>query len=99
VPVDVELEIGATNDGFDPEELSVDAGDTFRITLTSNDDFIHNIRIAGPDGEYNTEDDIVSDGDAEGGGTTTLVGQIDDPGTYAFRDDFHPDVTGTLTVE
>lgn len=99
VPVDVELEIGATNDGFDPEELSVDAGDAFRITLTSNDDFIHNIRIAGPDGEYNTEDDIVSDGDAEGGGTTTLVGQIDDPGTYAFRDDFHPDVTGTLTAE
>lgn len=98
-PVDVELEIGATNDAFDPVTLSVDAGQKFRITVTSNDEFIHNLRITGPDGKFNTSDDLTTTEDAMAGGTATLVGQIDDPGTYEFRDDFHTEVTGTLTVK
>ena len=34
---------------------------------------IHNLRIAGPDGEYNTDDDIVSDPDAITGGATGTI--------------------------
>jgi plastocyanin len=98
-PVDVELDLGATNEGFDPAELRVEAGARFRITLTANDAFIHNVRIAGPDGEYNTDDDLTTDDDAEDGGTATLTGEIDEAGTYEFRDDFHPELTGTLIVE
>ena len=33
-------------------------------------------------------------------GTGEVSGKIDDPGTYAFRDDFRPTtIQGTLTVQ
>ncbi len=99
VPVDVELEVTATLDGFDPAELTVGVGETFRITITNGDEFIQNLRIAGPDAEFDTADDLVSEDVENEGDTGVLVGKIDEPGTYEFKDDFHPNVTGTITVE
>lgn len=99
VPVDVELEVTAFVDAFDPPGLTVEAGEKFRITVTNGDGFLKNFRIAGSDGEFDTADDLVS-GDVESeGDTAVLVGEIDEPGTYAFKDDFHPNVTGVLTVK
>jgi plastocyanin len=99
-PVDTELEVGVTTEGgFDPAELTVGAGETFRIKLTADDKFTHNMRIDGPDGEFNTDDDLLTAEDAIDGSTANLNGEIAEAGTYSFRDDFHPELTGTLTVE
>lgn len=97
--VDVELEVDITKEGFEPADLTVGAGEKFRINVTAGDEFIHNLRIAGPDGEYQTPDDLKTDGDPIDGETSPLVGQIDEPGMYEFRDDFNPQLTGTLVVE
>lgn len=98
-PVDAELEVDVTKAGFEPAELSVGAGEKFRISVTAADEFIHSMRIAGADGEYFTDDDLTTDDDPEDGETASLTGQIDEPGEYEFRDDFNPHLTGTLTVE
>ena len=99
-PVDVTFDVSMGDNFFEPSELEVEAGQTFRINLTNNGEFIHNLRIAGPDGEYETEDDLVSTPKFQRSGETgELVGQIDEPGDYSFRDDSHPtEVTGTITV-
>jgi uncharacterized cupredoxin-like copper-binding protein len=59
------------------------------------------MRIAGPDGQYDTEDDLASKQTAiKAGETGELVGQIDKPGTYIFQCDFHStEETGTLIVK
>ena len=47
--------------GYDPADLTIaSAGKTFGITLTNNGKFVHNLHIAGPDGQFDTDDDIVS---------------------------------------
>jgi uncharacterized cupredoxin-like copper-binding protein len=99
VEVDVELEVRATLDGFEPAQLTVGAGESFRITVTNGDAFLQNLRIAGPDAEFDTADDLVSEEVENEGDTGVLVGTIDDPGTYEFWDDFHTNLTGTLVVQ
>lgn len=99
-PADVSLDVSATDSAFEPAELTVEAGKSFRITVTNNGTQVHNLRIAGPDGEWRTEDDIALSTFVNPGGKGELSGTIDSPGTYEFRDDFHPTVlTGTLTVQ
>ena len=87
---------------FDPNEITVDAGASATFDITNAGTAIHNMRIAGPDGEYSTDDDAVSDPQlVTGGGTATLA--WDAPGDAAeipFRCDFHPtDMVGTITVQ
>lgn len=99
-PVDVTLDVNVGGSGYDPAQLTLDAGKKFRINLTNGDTFIHNLRIDGPDGLFRTDDDIVTKADVAGGQAGEVVGQIDKPGTYNFRDDFHSTkITGTITVE
>jgi len=99
--VDVTLELAVGDNFFEPTGLEVEAGQKFRITLTNNGELIHNLRIAGADGEFDTSDDLVSTPDFQRSGETgELVGQIDEPGDYSFRDDFHPtEALGTITVK
>ncbi len=98
--VDVTLKLTTEDNVFSPKELTVAAGKKFRIQITNKGDNIHNIIIAGVDGEFGTKDDLVSKADIEGGGKGELVGQIDKPGSYAFRCSFHrTEHTGTLIVE
>ncbi len=100
--VDRTLTVGMGDNFFDHTQLEVGAGQRFRIDLTNNGpQFVHSLRIAGPDGQFDTDDDLVSEplsqkpGDPGG-----LTGQIDTPGVYPFRCDFHPsEMTGTLTVQ
>lgn len=78
------------------------------ITATSGDELtiqnvgaaIHNIRVDGPDGEYNSDDDAVSDPETiRAGQEGTLTVELD-PGEYAYQCDFHPtEMTGAFVVE
>lgn len=93
--VDVEMQ----DVGFVPAELTLEADKKFGINLTNNGQFVHNLRIDGPDGEFETEDDITSPDIDPNGGTGKAIGTLK-AGTYRFRDDLHAtEMTGTLVVE
>ncbi len=95
---DADVAIEGTEDAFVPSEVSASAGQTVRITLTASGRFVHNVRIAGPDEEYETDDDLVSD-DVAPGETIPFIVTLDKPGTYEFRCDFHTQTSGTIVVE
>ena len=74
-------------------------GETVTIRLTNGDSVPHNLRIAGPDGQYETEDDAVTEPDqvnAGGSGELSFAPQI--AGAYTFRCDFHPTQMGGQVV-
>jgi plastocyanin len=98
-PADLSLDVSISDTAFEPATLTVEAGKTFRIKLINSGTFVKRLRIAGPDAQFQTGDDIVS-GTLDPGGTGEASGKIDASGTYAFRDDFHPTtLQGTLTVQ
>ncbi len=98
-PVDTTLDVTMVDSAYQPKQLTVQAGQKFRINLKNDGTFVHNLRIAGPDGQYYSDDDIVSR-DLLKGESGNLVGQLDNPGTYSFQDDFHPtEMMGTVTVQ
>jgi plastocyanin len=86
---------------FDPDSISINADERVRFDVTNTGSVSHNLRIAGLDQEYNTDDDSVSEPVIiTPGETGTLVEEIEEAGTYAFRCDIHPQVQfGTLTVD
>ncbi|HEY5638677.1 MAG TPA: cupredoxin domain-containing protein [Dehalococcoidia bacterium] len=87
------------NFNFSPNNLKVPLNETTTIDITNQGAAIHNLRIAGPDGEWNTADDTVSDPDLiSGGGTGTVEFTPTLAGTYTFRCDIHPDVQGGVIV-
>ena len=94
--------ITMTDNKFDPTAVNVSAGASVTFDLTNKGVAIHNMRIAGPDGSYNTGDDAVSDpGLVSGGQTATLSWDApSDAGEIIFQCDFHPtDMKGTITVQ
>ena len=97
---DILLDVSASDTAFEPAALTVEAGKSFRINLVNNGTVIHTLRIAGPDGVFRTEDDVVLAAPVNPGASGQVVGKIDAPGTYQFRDDFNPTIlTGALTVQ
>jgi plastocyanin/heme-degrading monooxygenase HmoA len=101
-PTDGIVAISMGDNFFDPNEITVAAGSEVEIDLTNNGAAIHNMRIAGEDGEYNTDDDVVSDPEVISGGQTgTVVWTApSSAGEIIFHCDFHPtDMIGTITVE
>ncbi len=96
---DVELDVTMQDNAFEPDALTIDARTKVKLNLSNLGEFVHNIRIDGPDGEYETEDDILSE-DIWPGETGELIIELDEEGEYAFRDDFRKEtMTGTLIVE
>jgi plastocyanin len=94
------LDVSATDTAFEPAALTVEAGKSFRINLVNNGTVIHTLRIAGPDGVFRTDDDVVLAAPVNPGASGQVAGKIDAPGTYQFRDDFNPTIlAGTLTVQ
>lgn len=96
------LAVTMTDNKFNPTEFTVSAGASVTFDATNNGTAIHNLRIAGADGEYNTSDDAVSDPQlVTGGGTATLAWDAPaDAGEVLFQCDFHPtDMKGTITVQ
>jgi uncharacterized cupredoxin-like copper-binding protein len=96
---DSELAVTASDDAFAPAELEGDADDRIRVTLTNEGTLAHNLRIAGPDGEFFTDDDVRSDDILPGSSGEFFIEGLE-PGTYEFQDDFNPGThTGTLTLD
>jgi plastocyanin len=99
---DGEVIVSMGDNFFDPNDITVAAAADVAFQLTNDGIAIHNMRIAGEDGEYNTSDDTVSDpAIVSGGGTATLDWTAPEGASeIIFRCDFHPlDMIGTLTVQ
>jgi plastocyanin len=74
---------------FAPSEVTVPAGERFRIEVENQD--------ATP-AEFESSDLRVEKIVVPGGRITVMAGPLK-PGTYKFFDDYHPDLaTGTLTA-
>jgi plastocyanin len=101
------IPIAMQDNSFDPDEITVPAGTSVTFNLTNEGAAIHNMHIAGPDGEY-AEDFCEGGGDpcsdpirVSGGDAATLTWDVPpEPGEVDFRCDFHPQqMTGTITIE
>ena len=44
---------------FTPDQVTVAAGEKITFKLSNKGTVPHNLRLAGPDGEYNTDDDTL----------------------------------------
>ncbi len=99
--VDTELDLTVADNSFNPAHLEVGVGQKFRIRIQNAGSFAHSLRVAGPDNQFETDDDLVAVPDTiNPGKTAEIIGQFDKPGTYQFRDDFWPTLmTGTITVK
>ena len=86
---------------FRGNKLKVPFGQSAKIDVTNKDEQRHNLRIAGFDGEFQTEDDAVSSPDPiEGAGSGSLEFAPLVPGAYTFRCDYHPgSMGGQIVVE
>jgi plastocyanin len=87
---------------FDPDEITVAPGAAVSFDVTNDGTAIHNMRIAGADGEYNSDDDAVSDPDVMPGGSEGTVEWTapDAAGEIKFQCDFHPtEMVGTIAVQ
>ncbi|MFQ5472777.1 MAG: plastocyanin/azurin family copper-binding protein, partial [Dehalococcoidia bacterium] len=79
--------------------IQIPLGEPILIRATNSDLVVHNLRLAGLDGQFMTEDDAVTDPDtiaAGNGGELTFAPPI--AGAYTFRCDFHPETMGGLIV-
>jgi hypothetical protein len=75
---------------FQPDHVTVPAGERFRIELTNQDDTVDEFESY----DMKFEKIVVS-----GGRIAVFAGPLH-PGTYKFFDDYHPDTaTGTITAE
>ncbi len=92
------IRVEMRNNRFSPSALTIRAGRDYILELRNRDGEAHNLRIAGVDNEYETEDDLVSD-NVDPGKTGSLEFRIGQPGVYDFRSDSQPIMmVGTLTV-
>ena len=97
--VDGQLQTGTDDNFFTLNNLSVPLGETTTIEVVNEGTAIHNMRIAGPDGEFNTADDSVSDPELISGGDTGVVEFTPTlAGSYTFQCDFHPTEQGGVIV-
>jgi len=82
---------------YSPNNLKVPLNETTTIEISNEGAAIHNFRIAGADGEWNTDDDVATDF-ITGGDSASLDFTPTLAGTYTFRCDIHPDVQGGVIV-
>jgi len=83
---------------FSPNAITIRTGQKYILELRNRGKAPHNMRIAGPDLEFDTDDDIASDL-IDGGKTGTLALEMTTDGTFPFRCDPHAvEMEGTLTV-
>ncbi len=94
-------EIVAENAAFHGNDVTLPLGQPSIIRVTNRDQLTHNLRIAGLDGQYDTEDDAVTEPPAiepSSSGELSFAPAI--AGTYTFRCDYHPgSMGGRITVE
>jgi hypothetical protein len=84
------VQLVLANHRFQPDHVTVPAGERFRIELTNQDDTTDEFESY----DMKFEKIVVS-----GGHIGVFAGPLH-PGTYKFFDDYHPDTaTGTITAE
>lgn len=105
------IEAGGAESGswFRPDSITVDAGQTVEILIKNTGTVSHNLHVSGADKEYDTLDDCLECGARrlvsypqaiKPGETGRVFVKLDEPGSYPFRCDFHPqDQFGTLIVQ
>ncbi len=100
-PADGVLTLETQDNLIVPNNLKVAAGEEITMKVNNTGAAIHNVRIAGLDGEYNTDDDFVTDPVAVAAGAEgEFTFSMDTPGVYSFQCDFHiPNMWGAITVE
>jgi plastocyanin len=104
---DIEARGAESGSFYAPDTITATAGDVIAITVRNTGTVSHNLRVSGPNKQFDVDtsgekgDDfemppnVIKPGESE-----TLVVKIDEPGTYPFRCDFHPlDQTGNLILE
>jgi plastocyanin len=83
---------------FSPNGITIRANQKYIFELRNRGKAPHNLRIAGPDQLFDTEDDIASEL-IDGGKTGTLALEMAVAGTFPIRCDPHAvEMEGTLTV-
>jgi plastocyanin len=92
VTVDADDQGQATNPTFSVTTITGNAGEIIEIDVNNIGSVAHNLNVAGLDGEYGSRDDWVTDPQsiAPGESGKVLV-KFNDPGTYPFHCDFHPE--------
>jgi mono/diheme cytochrome c family protein len=101
---DVELIMGDNFFDFDGETnptMTAVIGDAINFQLPNQGAAPHNLRLAGPDGEFETDDDVVSDPDLiPPGAAGTLSFEYDEPVSFPYQCDFHSaDMRGEIVIE
>ena len=86
---------------YAPDTITATAGEVIEIIVRNTGTVSHNMRVSGPDKEYDTADDFEMPPNVIlPGKTQALRVKINQPGTYPFRCDFHPlDQKGTLILQ
>jgi plastocyanin len=95
------IEIAETDDGFEPDSVIVKAGQLVTVTFANRGNVIHNLRIAGPSGQFGGAGDFVI-GDPVVQPGQKAAGKWQAPGEAgrrSFRCDAHPAHTGVITIE
>jgi plastocyanin len=94
-------EIVSENSVFQGNDVQLPLGQPSIIRVVNRDQLTHNLRIAGLDGQYDTEDDAVTEPAAvEPGSSGELSFAPAIPGAYTFRCDYHPgSMGGQITVQ
>lgn len=83
---------------FQPDTLTIQAGQKYRLEITNQGLATHDAWFAGSDGQTSTGDDIRTD-PIPGGGSANEKIKYDNPGTYYFVCAFHAGQGGTLVVQ
>lgn len=87
-----EIIVSMKDNFFEPKEITLEAGKTYKIVARNDGVAIHNMVIL--------ETDFASDMMVNKGESSEFEVKFDSPGTYDFQCDYHvPDMVGVITVK
>ena len=97
-PTDGVIETDSEDNFFTLNNFAIKVGESVTIRLTNPGIEPHNLRIAGLDGDWFTDDDFAT-GILQNGGVDEFTFVLDAPATLVFRCDVHPaPMWGQITV-
>ncbi len=97
-PTDGVIETDSQDNFFTLNNFAMKVGEAATIRLTNPGQLPHNLRIAGLDGDWFTDDDCATE-ILQNGGVDEFTFVLDAPATLVFRCDVHPtQMWGQITV-